>query len=163
LTGSPARLLVLRVLQVAQKSNTHSRSLWLLLNFVFFCTIDLNYLNTFFGTLTAPQYCVNHYHSSKDDAQKWDIVFSNRIAYTKEIHDEVKVFVADNISTWKQEHSNWFKIEMMQDEFLPVEVFEEEGGAERRRSSFSIMHLASRKMTSMKSTNSLASSRVHPT
>jgi len=29
-----------------------SFSLWLALNVAFFCTIDLNYLNTFFGTFT---------------------------------------------------------------------------------------------------------------
>ena len=33
-----------------------SFALWLLLNFDFFCTIDLSYLNMFFGTMTAPQY-----------------------------------------------------------------------------------------------------------
>jgi len=30
--------------------------LWMLLNVAFFCTIDLSYLGTFFGTMTAPQY-----------------------------------------------------------------------------------------------------------
>ena len=29
---------------------------WLLLNIAFFSTINLNYLGTFFGTKTAPQY-----------------------------------------------------------------------------------------------------------
>jgi len=45
-------------------------SFWLLLNFVFFCTIDLKYIWTFFSTFTAPQYTVDLYKTSKEEFQK---------------------------------------------------------------------------------------------
>jgi len=41
-----------------------SFALWVMLNIVFFCTIDLSYLGTFFGTMTALQYTVMLYNTN---------------------------------------------------------------------------------------------------
>ena len=111
---------------------------WLLLNIIFFCTIDLTYLNTFFGTKTAPQYTCELYLTAEDDFQKYDAIFTNRIQYTKTIHAEVKQWLAEKIVEWKREEPDWFKIEIIPDEFLTANVLEAEGGAKRRRSSASV-------------------------
>ena len=127
---------------------------WLMSNIIFFCTIDMSYLNTFFGTKTAPQYTCELFMTSKDDYQKFRAVFKNRIEYTKSIHGEVKEWVAENIDQWRRDQPDWFKIEMIHDEYLPKEVFESEGGAKRRRSSISL-----REFVGLKEENV---GRVHP-
>jgi len=40
-----------------------------------------------------------------------------------------------NIDRWKLEKPEWFKIDMIPDEFLPQTVLEVEGGAKRERKS----------------------------
>lgn len=115
--------------------------LWLVLNVMFFCTIDLSYLNTFFGTTTAPQYTCKQFMNAKDDAIRWDAFGNKKIEYTKTIHPQVREWVAANIERWKREKPTWFNVEKIPDEFLPVEVLEELGGAKRRRSSVSIREI----------------------
>jgi len=112
-----------------------SFSSWLLLNVAFFCTIDLSYLGTFFGTKTAPQYTCEYFSTSKEDFQKWDAVFENQLSYTTSIHNDVRTWVSDNIVRWQQERPQFFKIEMIPDDLLPRSIFEAEGGVNRRRSS----------------------------
>jgi len=114
---------------------------WLMSNIIFFCTIDLSYLNTFFGSMTATQYTCELYLTGKDDFQKFDAIFTNRIEYTESIHGEVKNWVAANIDQWRREMPDWFNIELIPDEFLPKDAFEEEGGAQRRRSSVSLREM----------------------
>ena len=66
-------------------------------------------------------------------------MFTNRINYTKSIHDKIKLWVAANIDRWKDEKPKWFRIEEIPDEFLPSAALEAEGGARhRRRSSTSL-------------------------
>jgi len=112
-----------------------SLTIWLLLNIAFFCTIDLTYLHTFFGTMTGPQYTVQLYKDAKDDAMRWDAVFTNRISYTKPIHGEIKEWVKENIERWRSETPSWFHVDLIPDDFPPVDVLEAEGGARRRRRS----------------------------
>jgi len=127
---------------------------WLMLNIIFFCTIDLSYLNTFFGTKTAPQYTCELFMTSQEDHQKFRAVFKNRNDYTKTIHEEVKEWVVENIDQWKREKPDWFNIEKIPDEFLPKDLFEAEGGANRRRSSVSLREIVGLKEVSL--------GRVHP-
>jgi len=115
--------------------------IWLLLNVCFFCTIDLSYIWTFFGTKTASQYSCELFLTSKDDFSKFRAVFKNRISYTKKVHVEVKKWVAENIKQWIEERPDWFKIERIPDEYLPKDVLEAEGGARRRRSSVSLREI----------------------
>jgi len=131
-----------------------SLSAWLMLNIIFFCTIDLSYLNTFFGSKTAPQYTCELFLTGKEDYSKFRAVFKNRNDYTKSIHGEVKEWVAANIDQWKREKLDWFNIEKIPDEFLPKNVFEAEGGVNRRRSSVSM-----REMVGLREANV---GRVHP-
>jgi len=112
-----------------------SFSSWLLLNIVFFCTIDLTYSGTFFGKKTAPQYTCEYFQTSTEDFQRWDAVFENRISYTKAIHEEVKQWIANSITQWMNEKPAWFKIEMIADKLLPQDVLSAEGGTNRVRES----------------------------
>jgi len=112
--------------------------LWFVANAVFFSTIDLSYIDTFFGTKTAAQYTTELYLHSETDDLKFDAVFSNRIEYTKSVHEDIKSWIATNIVRWKAENHTWFKIEMIPDHLLPAAVFIEEGGFSRRRSSVGV-------------------------
>jgi len=127
---------------------------WLVLNIIFFCTIDLGYLNTFFGTKTAPQYTCEIFLTSNNDFAKFDTVFGSRIEYTKTIHEQVKEWIAENIHQWRMDQPNWFNIELIPDELLPKDLLEAEGGARRRRSSVSLREIVGLRETS--------EGRVHP-
>jgi len=115
-----------------------SFSLWFVLNAIFFCTIDMSFVKTFFGTMTASQYTCECFTTSTKDHQKFDAAFDNLIDFTTAIHGEVKAWVAANIEGWKATQPEWFKIEKIPDEFLSPLVLAEEGGAKRRRSSVSM-------------------------
>ena len=136
------------------------------MNIVFFCTINLSYLNTFFGTLTGPQYTCEVYSKSKEDATKFDFVFETRLQYTKSIEVKVKEWVANNIDRWKVDGPNWFKIEYIPDEFLPQAALEAEGGKnrKRRRSSVSLREIVRLEGDDKSSTSSSGSrvQQVHP-
>jgi len=74
--------------------------LWLAVNTVFFCTIDLSFMNTIFGAMTAAQYtCV--LYKTGDDSQKFDAIFSNRLQFTTSIQGEVTKWIAENLDRWK--------------------------------------------------------------
>ena len=101
-----------------------------------------------------PQYTCELFLTSKDDDQKFRAVFKNRIEYTESIHGEVKEWVTENIDQWRSDQPDWFKIEMIPDEYLSKEVFEAEGGAKRRRSSMSLRETVGLREASV--------GRVHP-
>jgi len=44
-----------------------SFTLWVLLTVTFFCSINLNYIHTFFSLKTAPQYTVELYEEGEED------------------------------------------------------------------------------------------------
>ena len=110
-----------------------SASLWLLFNIVFFRTINKSYYNTFFGTMTGPQYACKVFLKSNDDTVKFYFAFETLLQYTKSIEAEVKEWVANNIDRWKVDKPERFKIELIPDEFLPQAVLVAEGGANRKR------------------------------
>jgi len=128
--------------------------LWLVGNAILFCTIDVSYLHTFFGTMTASQYSCELFLTTQDDYQRFRAVFTKQAYYTKNIRGEVKDWVAENIDQWKRERPDWFNIEMIPDEYLPKEVLEAEGGAKRRRSSVSLREMVGLREASV--------GRVHP-
>ena len=70
-----------------------------------------------------------------EDSMKFQWVFGVRSSYISQIRDDVKMFVANNIDRWREENPEWFDVQRIPDELLPVKVFREEGGAKRRRSS----------------------------
>jgi len=112
-----------------------SFGLWLVLNGLFFYSIDRSYITTFFGSETAPQYTVELFRSSENDFAKFDAAFDNRRSYINGCEDEVRVWLRENIDRFQLEQPEWWKIEMVGDEFLPQEAIEAEGGTRRRRSS----------------------------
>jgi len=117
-------------------------TLWLLLNFFFFCTINLSYLNTFFGTTTGPQYACELFLTSSEDNIKFKTAFRKRLQSTKSIEADVKEWVANNIDRWKVDKPDWLKIEFIPNDTLPQAVLEAEGGAaKRRRSSVSLREM----------------------
>jgi len=118
-----------------------SITLWLLLVLKFFCSIDLDFLHTFTSTKTAPQYVQDLFLTSEFDLEKFDAAFTTQESYTRAIKAEVRAWVAANIEEWKRKKFDWFKLEMIPDEFLPRDLLEAEGGAKRRRSSVSIREM----------------------
>ena len=117
-------------------------SLWIVLNIVFFCTIDLKYIGTFFGLKTAPQYtCERFLDVEADDGKRWSAAFENRMSYKNAIKPQVKEWVGNNIVRWRREQPSWFNIEKIPDDYLPTDVFEAEGGACRRRSKVSLREI----------------------
>ena len=109
--------------------------IWVVLNGLFFCSIDRSFVWTFFGRQTAPQYTVDLFRNSEDDASKFDEAFDNRRSYIVECEDEVKEWLRENIARFNLEQPEWWKIEMVGDEFLSQFVIEAEGGLRRRRNS----------------------------
>jgi len=136
--------------------------LWLVLTITFFCTIDISYIGTFFGTKTGPQYTVELFEKGNTDSAKFRSVFENRLQYTEKIHDQVKEWVAENVDKWRRDKPEWFKIELIPDEFLPKEIFEEEGGARRRRSSASMSYILGLEMSSTRKDSSRIVPVVEP-
>ena len=72
---------------------TCSFVLWLLMNVLFFCTIDLSYLHTFFDLKTGPEYTIERYLTTTEDHIKFDAVFMNRLSFTKPNKAEIAPFV----------------------------------------------------------------------
>ena len=114
---------------------TCSFALWVLTNAAFFYTINLNFLDTFFGMQTASQYTIGIFLKSEDDSTKFRTVFTKRLSYTKPIWGEVKTWVEQNVDRWREENEEWFQADKIPDEFLPARVQLAEGGASRRRFS----------------------------
>jgi len=108
---------------------------WLMLNGLFFASIERNFWRTFFTRKTAPKYTVELFRTSENDFSKFDAAFDNRLSYIAECEEEVREWLRENIDRFQLEQPEWWKIEMVPDEFLPPEVIEAEGGARRRRRS----------------------------
>jgi len=166
-----AQIMPFVALQLSEDSNAKggitlflvcSFGLWLLLNVIFFCTIDLSYLSTFFGTMTAPQYACELFKLSENDSQRFNAVFSNYINYTSTIHEEVKWWVAQNIESWENQGDDWFKVEMIPDELLPRDAYEAAGGTskKRRKRSISVREIVGLGEKERKISNATAT--VHP-
>ena len=94
-----------------------------------------NFVGTFFGTKTAPQYTVELFRTSTTDRAKFRACFKNTRRYINGIEDEVKEWLRENIARFQLEQPEWWNIDMVGDEFLPQEAIEAEGGAKRRRRS----------------------------
>ena len=106
-----------------------------MLNALFFYVIDRSYMHTFFGMKTGAQYIAELFRTSTLDSAKFKAAFSKRRSYINEIEEEVKEWLKENIDRFILEQPEWWKIEMVGDEFLPQEAIEAEGGARRRRRS----------------------------
>ena len=111
---------------------------WLVLNGLFFASIDRSFVNTFFGTKTGPEYTVELFRTSATDEAKFRAAFKNRRSFVNGIEDEIKLWVGENIDRWRREEPAWFRVDKIGDEFLPSDVFEAVGGAGRRRSIMSV-------------------------
>jgi len=74
--------------------------------------------------------------NSTQDSSKFRAAFKNKKSFTKEIHGQVVEWVANNLERWQEDNQPWFKIEMIDDDMLPPDVLQAQGGARRRRSAF---------------------------
>jgi len=116
-----------------------SFSAWALLNVFLFCSIDRNYVKTFFSLKTAAQYTCDQFLTSKMDSAKLDALFGNQRRFTRKVREEAKEWIAENITRWRAEPEDWFIIELIEDDLLPKPVYQAEGGRHRgRRSSVSV-------------------------
>ena len=122
-----------------------SLTVWLILNILFFCTIDFSFANTFIGIKTGPQLSCERFKETDIDESKFRAAFEIRSSYTKAIHGEVRTWVAENIAGWTEEKPDWFNIDLIPNDMLPDEMLESEGGAarKRRRNSISLRELVS--------------------
>jgi len=97
-------------------------TVWVVLNGFFFLSIEKRFVKTFFTRTTAPQYTVQLFLTSEDDASKFDAAFDNRASYIKKCEGEVRGWVSVNIEMWRRENADWFKIDKIPDAMLPAEV-----------------------------------------
>jgi hypothetical protein len=104
---------------------------WLTLNTLFFAGINREFIRTFFTKTTGPEYTVLLFREAPSDELRFDAAFTNRRSYINGLEDEVRAWLRDNIGRFQLEQPEWWRIDMVGDEFLP----EAEGGARRRRSS----------------------------
>jgi len=115
---------------------------WIILNVVFFATVNSAHIHTFCTTKTASQYVSGLFAAeSTRDEEKFKIAFRTRKSYTKSIHDNVKLWVTTNIEDWTRDKPDWFHVETIPDNFLPAAVVQAEGGPKRRRSSMGIKEI----------------------
>ena len=102
-----------------------SLAVWLILNILFFCTIDLSYVNTFIGIKTGPQHTCERFNKmGESDETKFGVVFGSSLSYTKSIRGEVRTWVAENIAGWIEEKPEWFNIDFIPNDMLPEDVLE---------------------------------------
>ena len=103
---------------------------WAVSFYCFIKKINRKFLHTFFGSMTAPDYCV-HLFRVGDDRIKMD-VFGTNVLFWAPIRDEVRAYTHANWERWQREKPDWFTahfISTVPDEFIPrVEK-------DRRRSS----------------------------
>jgi len=86
-----------------------SFALWMAMNVAFFCTIDLDYIQTFFSTKTATQYTVDLIEDpGANDMMKFDAAFTVRVQFIDPIREDVKDWVANNIAQWEDEKPDWY-------------------------------------------------------
>ena len=100
-----------------------SFGIWLVLNGLFFYSIDRSFAGTFFGRHTAPQYTVELFRTSEDDATKFGVAFDTRRSYIFECEDEVRAWMEANYELLVGE--DWFIVAKVPDDFLPKRILGE--------------------------------------
>ena len=100
-----------------------SFGVWLVLNGLFFWSIEKNFLGTFFGSKTAPQYTVDLFRDSANDFSKFGVAFDTRRSYIFECEDEVRAWVEANYELLVGE--DWFIVAKVPDDFLPKQMLDE--------------------------------------
>ena len=113
----------------------NSFGIWLCLNFFFFLSIERGFVGTFFTKTTGPEYTVQLFREAPSDELRFDAAFTNKRSYINGLESEVRAWLSENIDRFQLEQPEWWKIDLVGDEFLPSLAIEAEGGARRRRSS----------------------------
>ena len=93
---------------------------WVLSNVLFFCTIDLSFLNTFVSLETASQTVIKNFRESTDESVKFFWAFEFQKSYTKPIKAELKEWVENNINIWTLAGESWFNLLLIPTELLPA-------------------------------------------
>ena len=107
---------------------------WLTANIVFFCTIDLTYLHTFWDTQTASQYTCDWFINANCNRSRFSAAFETRLSFKDTIKDDIVVWSKANIAQLKAENAEWFNADLVPDEYIPKEIFVALGGAKRKKS-----------------------------
>jgi len=100
-----------------------SFGVWAVLNVLFFCSIDRSFVRTFFTRKTGPQYIVELFRTSTLDSAKFRAAFSKRRSYIAKCEDEVRAWMEANYEILVGEE--WFRVELVPDDFLPKWILEE--------------------------------------
>ena len=93
---------------------------WFLSFSAFIKLINKEYLHTFFGTMTGPQFEVHNYRVGNERVKM--TIFTVNVLYWESIYDEVKAYTHANWDRWKEEKPDWFTeqwIASIPDEFIP--------------------------------------------
>ena len=109
-------------------------SSYAILAVAFFSLINKNYLRTFFDSTIASSFTAQRYRDAKTDRHKFS-VFGVTDKYRKELEEEIKEWVSENITRWSFESEPWYDVTMIEDRFLPEAVYNAVGGARRKRST----------------------------
>ena len=100
-----------------------SFGLWLVLNGLFFWSIESSFVRTFFTRKTAPQYTVELFRTSTTDNAKFRACFTNTRSYIAECEDEVRAWMEQNYEILVGE--DWFIVAKVPDDFLPKRILGE--------------------------------------
>ena len=113
-------------------------SSWFLCVLAFLRVTNKDFWHTFWSTATGWQFTIDSFNKSDDPETKMLTIFDNHHSFTDSIKPEVIAYMHANWSSWVRTSPPWFTpkfIASVDDEFLPQEAIEAEGGARRRRRS----------------------------
>jgi len=115
--------------------------IWTVLVVFLLLSINPTHIRTFVTLETSASLTRLQFLTSRLDSVKFGAAFGNRMEYKRGIEDDIRSWVSENIDVWRRARPDWFEVEMIPDEYLPVEVLEMEGGKGRRRSTVSLGRL----------------------
>jgi hypothetical protein len=95
------------------------------------------YRHTLWSWTTGAQYVCDRFLKGKDDEAKFHVFGINLLMWERTIGDEVKAWVAENWTRWKEEKPAWFDEALVPDQFVPATELEVLGYDRKRRGSAS--------------------------
>jgi hypothetical protein len=75
--------------------------------------------------------------NNESDETKFELFRMQRLLWEGDIGEDVKAWCGENWARWKEEREEWFKPELVPDEYIPARELALLGGARKRRGSAS--------------------------